>query len=109
MSAIPLLFFTLLALFAVATSSAQDKLGPYTQIATISNPALGSFDISWADSAGGRYYFADRSDAGVEVIDAESDTFITTITGFVGNVGSGISGPNGVLVINKRGRLGAGE
>ena len=106
--AIPLVFFTLLALFTVSTSSA-DELGPYTQIATIPNPALASFDISWVDSAGGRYYFADRSDAGVDVIDAESDTFVTTITGFVGNVGSGVSGPNGVLVINKRGELGAGE
>ena len=106
--AIPLLFFTLLALFTVSTSSA-DELGPYTQIATIPNPALASFDISWVDSASGRYYFADRSAGGVDVIDAESDTFITTITGFVGNVGSGVSGPNGVLVINKRGELGAGE
>ena len=107
--AIPLLFFTLLAIFAVSTSSADDKLGPYTQIATIPNPALASFDISWADSEGGRYYVADRSAGGVDVIDAESDTFVTTITGFVGNVGSGVSGPNGVLVINKRGELGAGE
>src|ERR1700722_10039524 len=49
--AIPLLFFTLLVLLAVATTSADDKLGPYTQIATIPNPALASFDISWADSA----------------------------------------------------------
>jgi hypothetical protein len=107
--AIPLLFFTLLALFAVSTSSADDKLGPYTQIATIPNAALASFDISWVDSESGRYYVADRSAGGVDVFDAESDTFITTITGFVGNVGSGVSGPDGVMVINKRGELGAGE
>jgi len=107
--AVPLLFFTLLALFAVSTSSADDKLGPYTQIATIPNAALASFDISWVDSESGRYYVADRSAGGVDVFDAESDTFITTITGFVGNVGSGVSGPDGVMVINKRGELGAGE
>ena len=107
--AIPLLFFTLLALFAVSTSSADDTLGPYTQIATIPNAALASFDISWVDSESGRYYVADRSAGGVDVFDAESDTFITTITGFVGNKGSGISGPDGVMVINKRGELGAGE
>jgi DNA-binding beta-propeller fold protein YncE len=106
--AIPLLFFTVLALFAGSTSSADD-LGPYTQIATIPNAALASFDISWVDSESGRYYVADRSAGGVEVFDAESDTFITTITGFVGSKGSGVSGPNGVLVINKRGELGAGE
>lgn len=106
---ISLLVWGLLGLFAVATSSADDKLGPYIQIATIPNAALASFDISWVDSASGRYYVADRSAGGVDVFDAESDTFITTITGFVGSKGSGVSGPDGVLVINKRGELGAGE
>ena len=107
--AIPLLVLMLLALLAVATTSADDKLGPYTQIATIPNPALASFDISWVDSANGRYYFADRSASGVDVIDAESNSFITTISGFVGNRGPGISGPDGVVVIHRRGKFGAGE
>ena len=105
----PLLFFTLPAVFAVLASSAGDALGPYTQIATIPNAGLASFDISWVDSESGRYYVADRSAGGVDVIDADSDTFVPTVTGFVGNVGSGVSSPNGVLVINKRGELGGGE
>jgi hypothetical protein len=61
------LFFTVLALFAGSTSSADD-LGPYTQIATIPNAALASFDISWVDSESGRYYVADRSAGGVDSI-----------------------------------------
>ncbi len=107
--AIPLLFFTLLALLAVATSSADNKLGPYQQIATIPNAALASFDISWVDSASETYYLADRSGASVDVIDAEHDTFVTSIPGFVGSHGHGVSGPNGIVVINKRGELGASE
>lgn len=102
----------LILLAAKPTSSKGDKLGPYTQIATVSNNAMagpGSFDISWVDSATETYYFADRSSGSVIVIDAEDDTFATSISGFVGSKGSGLSGPNGILVINRRGKLGAGE
>jgi hypothetical protein len=106
---VALLSFTLLALLAVATSSADNKLGPYQQIATIPNAGLASFDISWVDSATETYYVADRSGASVDVIDAEHDTPVTSIPGFVGDHGHGLSGPNGVVVINKRGELGAGE
>lgn len=109
---ISLLFLTVLVFSAVSTSSADNKLGPYAQIATVSNGALAgpaSFDISWVDSSTETYYFADRSAASVIVIDAEHDTFVSSIPGFVGDVGSGVSGPNGVLVINRRGKLGAGE
>lgn len=106
------LLLTVLAFSAVSTSSADNKLGPYTQIATVSNTALAgpaSFDISWVDSSTETYYFADRSSGSVIVIDAEHDTFVTSISGFVGQHGRGLSGPNGVVVINRRGELGAGE
>ena len=107
---IPLSFFTLLMLLAVPTSFADNKLGPYAQIATIPNAGLGSFDISWVDSATETYYLADRSGASVDVIDAEHDTFITSIHGFVGlGPTRRVSGPNGVVVVNRRGELGAGE
>lgn len=106
---VALLSFTLLALLAVATSSADNKLGPYQQIATIPNAGLASFDISWVDSATETYYVANRSGGSVDVIDAEHDTPVTSILGFVGDHGHGLSGPNGVVVINKRGELGAGE
>jgi hypothetical protein len=106
---VPVLLFTLLALSAIPTSLADDKLQPYTQIATIPNAGLASFDISWVDSATETYYLADRSGATVDVIDAEHDTLLYSIPGFVGQQGRRLSGPNGVVAINLRGELGAGE
>ena len=115
-----LLFVTLLALglltmlSAIGTSFAQVKKEThYSELTTINPPATVSFDISWVDSASGMYFLADRTatpkTGRIDVIDAEGDTFIGTITGFVGNVGSGKSGPNGVVVIHERGNLGAGD
>ena len=110
---ISLLVWGLLALFAVATSSADDNIVP-RKITTITIPGnLPHFDISWVDSASETYYLADRTSTPgtgrVEVIDAEHDTFLYSITGFVGNAGSGLSGPDGVLVIHKRNELWAGD
>lgn len=106
------LFLILLA--AKPTSSKGDKLGPYTQIATITIPGgLSSFDISWVDSDTETYYLANRTETPgtgrIEIIDAEHDTRIGSITGFVGQQGRRLSGPNGVVVIDKRGESGAGE
>lgn len=111
---IPLLFVTLLVLSAVATSSADDKIGPYKKIATITIPGgLTSFDISWVDSESETYYLANRTSTPgtgrIEVIDAEHDTYVGSITGFVGQQGRRLSGPNGVVVVNLRGESGAGE
>jgi hypothetical protein len=55
---------------------------------TPKNPT--SFDISWVDPGSHRYYLADKTNGGVDVIDTSSNKFITTITGFVG--------ANGILV-----------
>src|SRR3982751_5191177 len=43
--------------------------------------ALRSFDISWVDPATERYYLADRSNAGIDVIDARTGTFLNVIHG----------------------------
>ncbi len=66
---------------------------------TPKNPT--SFDIGWVDPSSHRYYLADKTNAGVDVIDTASNTFITTITGFVG--------PNGVLVASALGQLWVGD
>jgi hypothetical protein len=74
-----------------------------TAIAIPGNP-LQSFDISWVDPKTSRYYLSDRANAGVDVIDASSLTFIRTLPGFVGivynsahtAVNNAVSGPNGV-------------
>lgn len=106
---IPLLFVTLLLVWAAARSSDNDPNGEYPLIATINPPALSSFDISWADSQSGRYFLADRVAGGVDVYDAEQNTFLYTLGagpgGFVGNIGRDLSGPNGIVVIHKGNRF----
>src|SRR5215831_15879203 len=77
------------------------------------NP-LRSFDISWVNPDRAEYYFADRSNSGVDVIDTHSLKFKRTIGGFVGvvlnlppncggagqpacnTVNNNLSGPDGV-------------
>ena len=59
---------------------------------------LASTDLVWVDEATKRMFFADRSNAGIDIIDAENDTFVGRVTGFVGAVGANGAGPNGVLV-----------
>jgi len=65
---------------------------------------LRSYDISWVNPHRAEYYLADRSNAGVDVIDTKSLTFKRTIGGFVGarlrangTVNNDISGPDGVV------------
>src|SRR5690349_42855 len=64
---------------------------------------LRSFDISWVNPDRAEYYLADRSNAGIDVIDTKHNTFKRTIPGFVGvklnaagAVNNNISGPDGV-------------
>ena len=41
---------------------------------------LGSFDVSWNDNAKQRYYFSDRTNNAIDLVDAATDTFL----GFIG-------------------------
>jgi hypothetical protein len=73
-----------------------------TAIAIPGNP-LRSFDISFVNEKRSEYYFADRSNAAVDVIDIKTLTFKRKLGGFKGVVlnGSGgvnnnLSGPDGV-------------
>ena len=66
--------------------------------------ALRSFDISWVDPDRAEYYLADRSNAGIDIIDTRHNTFKRRLGGFVGIVlnGNGTvnnnhSGPDGVV------------
>ena len=66
------------------------------------NP-LRSFDISFVNPDRAEYYLADRSNAGIDVIDTKNLTWKRTIGGFVGvklnktgGVNNNISGPDGV-------------
>ena len=66
------------------------------------NP-LRSFDISWVNPDHAEYYLGDRSNAGIDIIDTEQNTFKRRLGGFVGvklnasgGVNNNISGPDGV-------------
>src|SRR5882672_6388082 len=78
------------------------------------NPII-SADIAWVDPGTERYYFADRSNSGVDIIDAERNVFVARVTGMAGPLTSGGGtattngpGPNGVLVTPNR-KLWAGD
>src|SRR5438094_4843685 len=68
------------------------------------NP-LRSYDISWVNPHRAEYYLADRSNAGIDIIDTRSLTFKRTIGGFVGiklnaahtAIDNNHSGPDGVV------------
>jgi hypothetical protein len=77
---------------------AEPQLGLLTTIRIPGNP-LTSFDIGFVDSSTGRYYLADRSNLGVDIIDTRSNTFIGRVVGFTGPAGAA-PGPNGVVAVN---------
>ena len=52
------------------------------------NPII-SADIAWVDPGTERYYFADRSNFGVDIIDAEHNVFVARVTGMAGALPSG--------------------
>lgn len=68
--------------------------------------ALRSFDIGFARD--GIYAFADRSNAGVDLIDTRNLRFLGRIGGFAGAHGGDQGGPNGVL-LTRTGQLWAGD
>ena len=102
---------------------ALDRLGgAYSPIATIAIPPsakniavgtpavqiLSSFDISFVDPKAHRYYLADRSNGGVDIVDTSTNTFVATagVGKFVGivystgtTVNNDASGPNGVVPV----------
>ena len=75
-----------------------------TKIQVPGNPLL-SFDFTFVDPVLPLYYFTDRSNAGLDIIDTQTNTFIERIPGFAGaptNPATGaanndISGPNSVV------------
>jgi len=102
------------------TATAQNRqLSNYSKIAAVSIPGgLTSFDISWVDSANQLYYLADRGVKGagrIDVIDTRTNTFLYSIpetkgqVGFVGIVGPGKSGPNGVVAVPSANQLWVGD
>ncbi len=78
----------------------------------IPNNPLRSYDISWVNPDRAEYYLADRSNAGIDIIDTHHNTFKRRLGGFVGvklnpgsvtaanpfgTVNNNLSGPDGVV------------
>lgn len=72
---------------------------------------LRAFDISWVDQETQTYFLADRSNAGVDIVNARTNAFEVRVGGFVGADprGNNFSGPNGVLVIHSQDELWAAD
>jgi DNA-binding beta-propeller fold protein YncE len=90
-----------------APTTTQTKCLTAIALGTPSDPGkpLRSFDISWVDPDRAEFYFADRSNGAIDIIDTKRDVFKKRIGGFVGIKlkSSGIavdndhSGPDGVV------------
>jgi hypothetical protein len=107
-----LLFATAVAAVAFAGSAgAQTGIG---QIQIPGNP-LNSFDISFVDQASQRMFLADRSNKGIDIIDAKTEKWIGRVDGMVGlkmkdgKPSNEISGPNGVLAFGDEAWVGDGD
>src|SRR4029077_4186437 len=63
---------------------------PLQALGVIAVPGLplASTDIAWADPGTERFYFADRTNGGVDIIDAENDIYVNRVLGFAGAHGA---------------------
>lgn len=91
--------------------------GGYERLTTIAIPdkPLATYDVSYIDPATRLYFLADRSNAGIDVINTRTNRFVTRITGnpsvgeFAGQMASNdISGPDGLSPADA-GRIWAGN
>lgn len=101
-----------LLVLAATPALAHSHGASYTRSALVTIPgnALTSFDISWVDPSSQTYYLADRSNAGIDIIDARTHTYVGRVTGFQGFHGSNdTAGPNGVVVVHPQHDLWAGD
>jgi hypothetical protein len=67
-------------------------------VVAIPGSPLLSTDLSFTDRVTERFYLADRSNAGVDVVDTELNTYVGRVPGFAGAAGANGNGPNGVLI-----------
>ena len=112
--------FAALALGAVparAQTAPATQTGGYERLTTIAIPGkpLLTNDLSFIDPVFRLYYLADRTNAGIDVVDTRTNRFLFRVTGtpgvstFVGQLAdSDFSGPNGVATAGF-GRVWAGD
>jgi DNA-binding beta-propeller fold protein YncE len=96
---------SILAAGAVAAIGASAYAASLNRVAIIDIPGnkLEQFDIGYVDAEAGRYYVADRSNAGIDIFDSRNFTYVGRVGGFVGlkfnpdkKPAIVLSGPNGV-------------
>jgi len=80
------------------------------QMIVVPGVPLASYDISFVDPDTQRYYFADRSNARVDIFDAKRNLWLGGVGGFRGFTGSNdTSGPDGVTAEGDRLYAGDGD
>jgi hypothetical protein len=112
----------LLVVFSALPFTRVAQAGEFKLRATIPIPPalpggkLEFFDISFVDASTQQYVLADRSNAGVDIIDSKTNTFVHRIGGFAGqkfnangSADNAHSGPDGVLVIPGVNQIWAGD
>ena len=80
------------------------------QMIVVPGLALASYDISFVDPDTQLYYFADRSNARVDIFDAKKNLWLGSVGGFKGFTGNNdTSGPDGVVAEGDRLYAGDGD
>jgi DNA-binding beta-propeller fold protein YncE len=107
--------FAAVASLALAGSASAAELKLIASI-PIPGAPLKSFDISFVDQKTQRYYVADRSNKGLDIVDAKDNKYVGRAEGgFVGAVEvdgkivTNKSGPDGVVVIGNEAWVGDGD
>jgi DNA-binding beta-propeller fold protein YncE len=102
----------IVAMMTGAAAAAELK-----QVGTITVPGekLTNFDISFIDQKTGLYYFADRSNKAIDILDTNTDKFVDRIPGFIGVIlkngkpNNDTSGPDGVVLVGNQLWAGDGD
>ncbi len=103
---------------AAVIGAASAYAASLNRVAIIDIPGdkLEQFDIGYVDSEAGRYYVADRSNAGIDIFDSRNFTYVGRVGGFVGlkfnpdkKPAIVLSGPNGVAFDPQKKQLWAAD
>jgi hypothetical protein len=99
-------------LILVGCTSSGPTLVADTPVPNVTSGTNFSFDLGTVDGAAGRYYFTDRNNKSVDVVDTKTNKLVTQIGGFAGcfttantavpncvGADNGHSGPDGINLI----------
>ncbi len=100
---------------AICGGALAAGVGLTTTIAVEGNK-LDNFDIGYVDASAGRYYIADRSNSGIDIIDTKTNKYVGRVNGFVGvkkdangRAVNNQSGPNGLAFDDTKKELWVGD